>query len=150
MSKLGVNYEVTSFSVQGVTEWYPLINETVVFPVATSWRRAPDHATFSVSEEYATYTVSGDAIYELRAEAHEGGLPVLDLVVDDAKEMEYYRFDGIADWYPVFLESLDETEIDWSHFDGYTVANYQDSLSKFIRRVSEGQWITGAGESIDE
>lgn len=148
MSEWGATYPVTSFSVNGVTEWYPVINGAVVFPVATYWVSAPEHATFSVSEDYATFTVSEDAIEELTAEAQTENRPVLHLVVDDAKEMESYRFDGIADWYPVFLKSLAETDIDWSHFNGYPVADYQDSLSKLIRDISEGRWVDGIDDSL--
>lgn len=150
MSEWGATYPVTSFSVNGVTEWYPLINEVVVFPIATYWECAPEQATFSVSETYATFTVSEDAIDELTAAAQQENRSVLDLIVDDAKEMEHHRFDGIADWYPVFLKSLDEPEIDWSHFDGYPVAGSQDSLSKFIQGVSEDRWASRIEESLDE
>lgn len=149
MSEWGATYPVTSFSVNGVTEWYPVIKEAVVFPVATCWVSAPEHATFSVSEDYATFTVSEDAIDDLIAEAQTENRSVLDLIVDDAQAMEYHRFDGIADWYPVFLNSLDETEIGWSHFNGYPVAGYQDSLSKFIRGISEGRWVNGITDSRD-
>lgn len=148
MRELGVRYAVTSFSINGVTEWYPVVDEAVVFPVATSWNYAPDQATFSVAENYATFTVPETAIDELPAEAQAENRPVLDLVVEHAQAMDYYRFDGIADWYLVFLNSLDETEIDWSYFDGYPVAGYQDSLSKLIRDISEGRWVDGIDDSL--
>lgn len=150
MSKVGVKYAVTSFSINGVTEWYPVVDEAVVFPVATSWNFAPEQATFNVVEDYATFTVPENAIAELTAAARKENRPVLDLVVDDAQEMEYHRFDGIADWYPVFLRSLDEPEIGWSHFNGYPVAGYQDSLSTLIRGVANGRWIDGIDDSLAE
>lgn len=148
MRELGVRYAVTSFSINGVTEWYPVVDEAVVFPVATSWNYAPDQATFSVAENYATFTVPETAIDELTAEAQTKNCSVLDLVVRDTQAMKCHWFDGIADWYPVFLKSLDETEIDWSHFNGYPVAGYQDSLSKLIRDISEGRWIDGSDGSF--
>lgn len=148
MRELGVTYAVTSFSINGVTEWYPVVDEAVVFPVATSWDYAPDQATFSVTEDYATFTVPESAIDELTAKAQAEKRFVLDLVVEDAQAMNYHRFDGIADWYPVFLKSLAETDIDWSHFNGYPVAGYQDSLSKLIREISEGRWVDGIDDSL--
>lgn len=148
MRELGVRYAVTSFSINGVTEWYPVVHEEVVFPVAISWDYAPEQATFTVAQDYATFTVPENAIDELTAKAQTEHRSVLNLVVEDVQAMDCYRFDGIADWYPVFLKSLDEPEIDWSHFDGYLVAGYQDSLSKLIRDISERGWADGIDDSL--